>query len=234
MNYFESTVESRVRSRDDGRRQMVSLIRGWLREERHPRLTIVALLALSTVAALAAGCLLALIGVRGWGTRAFWAVLAAWPVFVGLVRWRAAVGFQQMALRKSGRDAYFTAIDKSAERESFNLAEPSETERTIWREVGRAHGQSMSGNILTLLFLGGLTLGCWLIWDLIQTGPTLLAETIFDAEVVPSRSELITTVTHRDWRWEAFGLTGIHFGGLAIAAGCVGWVLPYFALYSAR
>lgn len=209
---------------------MVSHIRGWLRAERSPRLTIVALLALSAAFAIGIGYFLAACGIRGWGTRAFWSVLAAWPAFVWTIRWRAGVEFRQLTVRESDRDAHFRAIDESAEDELFALTEQNETEREIYRGAGRA----MGNNILTLLLLGGLTLGCWLIWDLIRTGPTLLAETIFDAEVVLSRSELMTRVTHRDWRSEAFGLTGIHFGGLAVAAGCVGWVLPYFALYCAR
>lgn len=190
-----------------------------------------ALLALSTAIAVAVGYVLALVGIKGWGTRAFWSVLVAWPAFVGLMRWRAGVEFRNSALRKSERDAYFATIDEVAESELFNLKEPSETERAFKRELGQSLGRAMGSNVLTLLLLGGLTLGCWLIWDLIRTGPTLLAETIFDADVVSSRLQVITTVTHRDWRWEAFGLTGIHFGGLAIAAGCVGCVLPYFALY---
>jgi hypothetical protein len=78
---------------------------------------------------------------------------------------------------------------------------------------------------LTLLLLGSLTLGCWLIWDLIRNSPTLLAETLFDAEVVPPRMDLITSVKHLDWRAEAFGMTAVYFGGVAFAAATIGHTL---------
>jgi hypothetical protein len=202
---------------------MVSSIRGWLRLERRPRLTIVSLLAISTSVAVFIGWLLAIWGVDGWGTRAFFAVLATWPIFVGLVSWRASVEFGQMHLRSKDREDRFIAMDGRIEH---HLArddadhEISEIERALYREMG--------SNLLTLLLLGALTLGSWLIWDLIRTGATLLAETILDAEVVPSRRDLLNSISHLDWRTEAFGLTAAYFGGLAFAAGTIGHVLRYF------
>jgi len=78
-----------------------------------------------------------------------------------------------------------------------------------------------------LIFVGGLTLGTWLVWLLIANGATLLAETIVDAELVPAKPQLACSLQHLDWRAEAFGFTAIHFLGLAFAAGAVGCSAAY-------
>jgi hypothetical protein len=204
---------------------MVSSIRGWLRQERSPRLTISALVGLCAALSVTIGYGLARCGVRGWGTRAFWSVLAVWPVFVLLVRWRCAVDFQQMDLGNRDRVNRLIAADELASLDSNRQV--SEGERAVYRELGNGLGRAIGSNLLTALLLGSITLGCWLIWDLIRNGPHLLADTIFDAEVVPPRVDLITSVTHRDWRMEALGFTAIYFPGLAFAAACFGHVLPF-------
>jgi hypothetical protein len=113
VNYFENTVEDRLRVRNDRRKCMVSAIRGWLREERCPRLTIIGFLGICAVLAIGIGYALSFCGVRGWGTRAFWAVLAVWPVFVLLLRWRTAVDFKRLAF--DDRMDHFISFDKLAE-----------------------------------------------------------------------------------------------------------------------
>src|SRR5262245_55817316 len=228
MTSFEVPSHFQVRSPEEHRRRFVRQIRGWLRAERSPRLTIIGLLGIAATVALGAVYLLGLAGMRGWGMRSFWAVLAAWPVFVWLLRWRAGVEFGQMTRQMTEHELQFARLDELDDSESQLLREATEAERACHRAVMES---SRGAGPLTLLLLGGVTLGCFLIWDLVQFGPTLLAETIFDAEMVIARPDLILTTTHRDWRAEAFGATGIHFGGLAIAACCIGATLPFLILY---
>jgi hypothetical protein len=230
VNYFQDSVEEQIRVRDDRRRRMIASIRGWLREKRSPRLILVATLALCAVLAIGVGCSLAGLGIQGWGTRAFWSVLAVWPVFVLLVRWRAAIDFAQMDLGNRDQMDRFIAAGELTSRELYACESDrpmSETERAI--RDGLRHGSVEQRQIdpFSLLLLGALTLGFWLIWDLTRTGVVLLADTIFDAEVVPPRFDLITSVTHLDWRMEALGFTAFYFPALALCAGCVGHLLTY-------
>jgi hypothetical protein len=154
------------------------------------------------------------------GARAFWAVLATSPLFIGLVRWRAAVEARQFGL--GNRADLFMACDDAAERalNSSQWNPPNgKVDRSVW-ELG-----DLVGDFPAVLLLAAATLGGWLIWDLIQNGATLLAETMLDAEVFPNRPDILPNVLRRDWRTEAFGFTAIHFLGLALVLGLAGFVL---------
>ena len=151
-------------------------------------------------------------------------MLAVWPIFVLLVRWRAAIEFEELPVRDGARR--FISTDDLAERTLFSEEPEPAWKRACRESIARESGRA-GGNILILLFLGGLTLGAWLAWLLIAHGATLLAETIVDAELVPSKPQLIYSFQHLDWRAEAFGFTAIHFIGLALAAGAVGCSATY-------
>jgi len=224
VSYIEDTVGERLRERDCRRRGVVRSVRGWLRAERYPRLTIAILLSVCGVIATGFGCMLAHWGVKAWGERAFWSVLAVWPVFVLLVRWRAAVEFEEFPVGDGARS--FVATDDLAEQRLLSEEVEPAWKRTCRESIARESGRAC-GNFLGLLLIGGLTLGTWLAWLLIAHGATLLAETIVDAELVPAKPQLICSFQHLDWRTEAFGFTAIHFIGIALGAGAVGCALAY-------
>jgi hypothetical protein len=228
VNYFEDPVDVAIRARANRRDRIVRSIRGWLREERRPRLTAVALLGVCALFAIGAGYGLARCGLRSWGLRAFWSVVIVWPIFLVLFRWRVAVEYQRFTL--GDRTDYFIAKDDLVERElSFGWSETQKSE--TWahalngaaREIGKGCGR----NPLLFILVAGLTLGTWAIWDMSRHHATLLAETLVDAELVNGRLDLLTSIEYRDWRTEAAGVTAFYFAGLALGAGLVGWVLPY-------
>jgi hypothetical protein len=102
-----------------------------------------------------------------------------------------------------------------------------EMRRAINQGVQHGLRQGGGASLWVLIILVAVTLGTWLIWELIRGAPALLADTIIDAELVPSRPHLIFRMPARRWLSEAFGSTALQFIGLTIAAYLLGISWPF-------
>ncbi len=102
-------------------------------------------------------------------------------------------------------------------------------ETGAWQGVRAGLQQGGAANPLVLVILTALTLGSWLIWELIRSGPSLIAEVMIDAELVKAEPTLaIKIITHR-WLPETLGATAFHFFGLSVVAFLLGlsWVFDF-------
>lgn len=219
-------------AREGRRERLVSRIRGWLRKDRSPQWTVGLLLIPTTACVIGVDSVL-----RHWGldlTPLRWALafFAAWPVFVFLLRWRASVEWHQLHLEQLGWD--YVRFDEGAEAA---LCAPKSAPRptltqNIWREtcnsIGRESGRLAGGGIPMAIFMGALTLGGWTIWQLIRTGPSLLAHVIVDSEAVLSSPVLATRISRENWLSAALGETYLFFLSLAFASFLFGLSLPFF------
>jgi|GEM_PF-6908822 len=209
------------------RQRLIGHVRGWLRTNRYPRLAVTALFLISTLVAALVACGLGFVGLKPWPARTFFAMLAAWPVFVLLLRVLAAREYRYFEL--GARTEELIGRDQTAERDLLDLY-PS-PERSGWRDFRDEFVANLAVTLrhpFVFLILGGATLGLWVVWDLIAQGATLLARMIVDAECAPAQSALIKNSEIRDWRTEAFGGSAIYFVGLAFAAAmisCVCWYM---------
>jgi len=66
------------------------------------------------------------------------------------------------------------------------------------------------------LLLAIMTVGTWLIWDLLRMGPALIAEIILDGVLVPTYPEIKERMPYEEWYKTAFVSTGLHFAAAAL------------------
>jgi hypothetical protein len=232
---YDESLDDVLRAREERRDHLQSRIRGWLRKDRAPRLTTVLLLVPTSGWVTIADYLLRHIGLELAPLRWTLAMLAAWPVFVLLLRWRASAEWQCLHLDRIGFD--YIRHDEGAEAA---LAAPDARPRSKHREaidrgisegLGRACGQ---GGLPVALILTALTLGGWTMWQLIQHGPTLLADTIINGEAVPASPALAIRISREHWFPGALGETGPYFLLLAFAAFLLGISVPFFSFPAAH
>ena len=187
LEYYSET-ELKHQERQERRRRLLRGVRGWLYETRSPRWITSGLLAVSLMAG--SGVVLAAIhfGSRSVPWLCFIGIITGWPVFIWLVRWQA--GRMAACLDAMGDARKFIFRDEAMERENFADTVPPDEESFLRslresssREMSRAAGK---GGLPAVLGIGLLTLGMWLIWDLVKSGPTLLAEAFVDG-VFPRR-----------------------------------------------
>ncbi len=228
MNVFDHAIEDVARAKQERRARFLGLIRGWLRKERAPRWTVSLLLVVCAAFAALLDHWLQLLGIElramRWGAVA----LPCWPLFAVLLRWRAAAEFQKFELDRIGPEFL---------RHDEHLSASATTTQSSWmldckagaRQGLRAGLQQGGAHPLVLVVLSALTLGGWLVWELIQSAPSLLAEVMIDAELVRSQPSLATRIVTREWLSETLGATALHFFGLSVAAFLLGlsWVFDF-------
>ena len=226
--YTYEELSDLAQAKEDRRERLVSRIRGWLRKDRAPQL-VVALLLLPTVAwAVVADAFLRRLELDLSPLRWAMAILTAWPIFVLLLRWRAAMEWRRLDLSRVG-----LAYMRYDEGEEARLAAPKtgkqlETERSINNGISQGLQQGQGAALPVTLLLAALTLGIWTIWKLIRNAPGLLTDVIIDGDAVPSTPSLATKISHENWFCEALAETYPYFLSLAFAAFVFGLSLPFF------
>ena len=229
LEYF-SEAELKHEARQERRRRLLRGVRGWLYETRAPCWLTLGLFALSLLAGSGVAFAAWRFGLRSIPWLCFIGIFAGWPVFLSLIRWQA--GRLMACLDVLGDGRRFLFRDETIERESFSDT-GSPHEESFWRsfretgsrEFGKAVG---NGGLPALLGIGLLTLGTWLIWDLVKSGPTLLAEAFVDG-VFPRRHSRLAEPMHTEpWLQNAVIATCIHFVGFAICVAGVALVIVLF------
>ena len=228
--YQYEELSDLVHARADRRSHLVSRIRGWLRRDRSPRLTIGLLLVPTAVWGVAVDYALRRGGLDLPPLRWVMAIFAAWPIFVLLLRWRAAAEWRSVHLDRL--DGTYVRHDEAVE--AILCLPKSEKqlkmEETFWRSVNQNSGRAGAAGLPSALLLGAATLGCWTIWKLIGSGPTLLADIIIDSEAIPRTPSLATRISSERWFSGALGGTGLFFLSLAVAAFLFAIALHYFSI----
>jgi len=234
MNAYAELDDDVRWQRELRRSRLLALIRGWLRKERAPRLTVVLLLIPCAVCIVLSEYLMRRAGFELLPMRWAFAVLPAWPLFVALVRWRAAAEWERLNLKKKlGRE--YQLHDESAEAVPFVVKTQKQLEWDQGVQSGirgglQQNGVGRIGAVPWVLFIMvAVTIGTWLVWELIKGGPKLLANTIIDSELVPSQPKLVFKMETYKWFPETLGATALHFLGLALAAfllgiGCLAYI----------
>lgn len=157
-----------------------------------------------------------------------YAIIPTWPLFVFLVRWRAGVESQQLDFEQLGEA--FIALDERAEASFSKPLLSDDIHEGIAAGFRSGMQQGGGGSLFFGMILAAITLGGWLVWELVRGGPRLLADTMIDAELVRSHPQLFEKVITYPWMAELFGATAIQFVGLTIAAFLLGlsWPLDFF------
>jgi hypothetical protein len=190
-------------------------IRGWLRAERHPRLTVGLILAACLLLGGALVFLMRWLNVGNFVTRPGLAVLITWPAFLALLRWRAGVEFE--ALDIDAGVAQFVRGDQVADASRLRAfldpqSQRSATQQELMESFHREAFQQPLAALLLILF----TCGMWLLWDLVAVGPTLLTDLIIDGRLVVVHPGVLQKIPTSNWLKDAAGATAIHFIGLSI------------------
>ncbi len=225
LEYY-SESELKHQARQERRRRLLSGVRGWLYETRSPRWLTSGLLAVSLIAG--SGVVLAAIhfGLRSIPWLCFIGIITGLPVFIWLVRWQA--GRMAACLDAMGDARKFIFRDEAMEREDFaDTGFPSEESLSQFfrKTSSEAAGK---GGLPAVLAIGLLTLGMWLIWDLVKSGPTLLSEAFVDGVFPRSHPRLAEPLHTEPWLQNAVIATCVHFGGLAFCASGVALVIVLF------
>jgi hypothetical protein len=220
-----SEAELKHQARQERRMRLLRGVRGWLYETRSPRWRTAGLLTISLLAGGIVALGLFWGGVRSIPWMCFAGVVASWPVFESLLRWQAAQMIR--CLDTIGNARRFIIRDDAMERDVFsdtNIRYESDFRRSIRAGLsgGNQGGSCTGGNsggaagLPILITLGLLTLGTWLLWNLVKQGPTLLAETVVD-EVFPRRHPQAAASVHTEpWLQNTLAVTGFHFIGFAL------------------
>ena len=225
-----SEAELKHQARQERRRRLLRGVRGWLYETRSPRWRTLGLFAVSLLAGAGVAFAAFRFGLRSIPWLCFIGIIAGWPVFISLVRWQA--GRMMTCLDALGDGRKFIFRDEEMERERFSDT-GSPHEENFWRsfretgsrEMGKAVG---NGGLPAMLGIGLLTLGTWLIWDLVKSGPTLLAEAFVDG-TFPRRHPRLAAPMHTEpWLQNTIIATCIHFGGLAFCVSGIALVIVLF------
>ena len=232
MTAYENPFESAFAQRLERRRRLLREIRGWLRTERAPRLTVLAILLVCTAMGVLADAWLRHMGFGFRPYRWMIAAFAPWPLFLGLLRWRAGVEARRLDLVATMNQ--FVVHDDAAEQQECN-PQRSQWQRAIeeaWgRENARATGDALGratggGGIFVIVILLAVSMGTWLLWDLTRLGPTLLAETMIDGVLVPAEPRLARQMHSGHWLKNIGPACYFHFVGLAFAGLLLGIFLP--------
>jgi hypothetical protein len=232
--YTYEDLSDLAHAKEERRGRLVSRIRGWLRKERSPRRSVALLLIPTAAWVVGVDVLLYRLGLDMSPLRWAMAILGAWPLFVLLLRWRAAMEWRHLDLSRVGLE--YVRYDQG---EEARLAAPKtkrqmDNESAFWDGFSRGMGQAQGGAGLPLgLLLGAVTLGTWTIWKLIRNAPGLLTDVIIDGDAVPSTPSLATKIPCENWFCEALAETYPYFLSLAFAAFVVGVSLPFFSMLAA-
>ena len=232
---FYSEAELKHQARQERRRRLLQGVRGWLYETRSPRWLTTGLLAVSLLAGAGVACAASQSGLRSIPWLCFIGIVAAWPVFLSLVRWQAGRMIRCLEALHDGRS--YLARDIQAERDDFfDIGFWDRTEnRQAFAESFQREAASFGGRLIStpfgpfvLLGLGVATLGMWLLWDLVKNGPTLLAEAFVD-DAFPRRHPQFAEPMHTEpWLPNAVIATCVHFVGFAFCASGIALAIMLF------
>jgi hypothetical protein len=221
--YFDALAEAEAKHQQRAyfRRRMLAAIRGWLRENSAPRWTVAGLLLLCAAGAAGAGIVLSRCGFTGVGIISSLAVLAVWPLFLLLLRWRAEVESRRLDIGE--RASLFIARDEAEIAMENAPSSPQENEKWEGVRIGIQSGMQQSSGaggfaLPILILLASLTAGTWLLWDLIRLAPFLLGEAVLDGVLATRHPQLTKNIPTPPWWGSAFAATAVHFIGLALAA----------------
>ncbi len=220
---YRDEAEEVFRTHERHRQHLFSAIRGWLRNKSSPRWTVAGLFAVCLIPGGGVAWFASKHGVNQYGPAQALGLLAAWLVFIFLIRWRAAIVSRSVDLGDDWR--MFMAVDDGAEANENRELDPK-MQKSISDGIRSGLQQGPQG--AGLLVVGIITLGTWLIWDLIRNGPTLLAETVIDGELVPRYPALARQIPSDHWLKNAFIMTCVHFLGLSVAAWTLGFIISCF------
>ena len=225
-----SEAELKHQARQERRRRLLRGVRGWLYETRSPRWRTLGLFGGSLFVGTGAAFAAFQCGLRSIPWLCFIGIIAGWPVFISLVRWQA--GRMMMCLEALGDGRKFIFRDEAMEREIFSDT-GSANEEAFWRSFRERGSDEMwnaagKGGLPSIFAMGLFTLGTWLIWDLVKSGPTLLAEAFVDG-TFPRRHPRLAAPMHTEpWLQNTIIATCIHFGGLAFCVSGIALVIVLF------
>jgi hypothetical protein len=213
---WEDEATARFEQRESFRRRLLAGIRGRLREKRGLRWWLAWVMLICAAVAWLVAVALHSTGAYGWLWLPGWGVLASWPIYVLALKLRA---ISEAAQLLSARDWHFLkATDEKGDAD--DLVTEEHIERILnqaWQ--GERYGSSNDGGLAGFLLLIIVTVGTWLIWDLLRMGPALMAEIILDGQIVPANPSLLDRLpTSEPWYKTALLNTGLHFITLAALA----------------
>lgn len=139
-----------------------------------------------------------------------WGVIASWPVYVLSLKIMAHSEARDMLA--AARDWHFLkANDEQGDAHDRNIEDRVDGAlRHMWNS--RQGGGTPQGQFAGIFFLIILTVGTWLIWDLLRMGPALLAEIILDGDILPANPALSDRLPISEpWYKTALLNTGLHF-----------------------
>jgi hypothetical protein len=211
---FEDEAEAAHEARERFRRRLLCVIRGRLRESAGLRWWIALLMA---GCACLAWFLAEIPATVRFGS--FWhsglAVLATWPVYVLVLFLRAKAEGKRLDL--AGHWDSLKTLDERGEFQDRDISEQIDRVVNKGWEATRYQGSNQGGGVLLgYLLLTIMTVGTWLIWDLLRMGPGLMAEIILDGVIVPAYPEIKERMPYEAWYKTAFINTGAHFAGAAL------------------
>lgn len=217
----EDEAEARQEARERFRRRLLCCIRGRLRESKGVRWWIAFLLVgCSGLAWFLAG--IPATARFGGVWHSGLAVLATWPVYVVALFLRAKVEGHRLELA-----GHWDSLMARDERGEFE-------DRTVSERIDRVVNQGWESNryqnsnpLLGFVAMTVVTVGTWLIWDLLRMGPGLMAEIILDGVLVPTYPEIKERMPYEAWYKTAFVSTGLHFVAAALCTVVVVTVWKY-------
>jgi hypothetical protein len=210
---LEDEIAAHQEAREYFRRRILACIRGRLRERKFLRWRLGLLLL---------GCLLLtglLISIPtpiqpSWQVAI--AVLAAWPIYLlFLYLWARS---ETRRLNLAGHWDMLVARDERGEFQDRHTSEQiDKVVRQAW-DGSRCQSSAQGNNLLGMFILACVTLGTWIVWDLLRTGPALVAEIILDGVIVPTYPEYSDRLPSEPWYKAAFLNTAPHFASAALIA----------------
>jgi hypothetical protein len=209
----EDEAEARLEERERYRRRFLCCIRGRLREGKGGRWWIAFLIV------GCAGLAWFLAGIPA--TARFggvWhpglAVLATWPVYVIALFLRAKAEGHRLEL--AGHWDSLMTRDERGELEDRAVSEQIDrVVNNVWSS-NRSQNSQNSNPLAEFVLMTVVTVGTWLIWDLLRMGPELMAEIILDGVLVPTYPEIEGRMPSEAWYKTAFASTGLHFTAAAL------------------
>jgi hypothetical protein len=201
MAYVDEIGEE-IEARGERYRRAVRCIRGWLRQERRASGNVAAIVAFCIGFGVAFTCVLEFAGWNDAVPRAGVAVLCTWPVYLALFSTLARREAEQFDWPSIDYASVDDALTRKADAREESFAE-------VLRSV-RTSGSSAPNAGPALILLGLLTLGTFLIYDLIRSSPALLAEKVLD-NLIHQSSGMVSRFGLGTGRNHYFAATSIHF-----------------------
>jgi hypothetical protein len=227
---LQEEAERALQEREYRRRRLLGGIRGCLRKHTSPKLLVLLALFISAVPGTLVAILAHAMGVSLWGPAPALALLAMCPVFVLVCRNIADRLYRKFDFLSdlNTNIALDMALDIEASEKQYGpRSEFSQSfQDTFWREVGRGMGKDVgSGGIIVFLIVGLITLGSWIVWDLMKYGPALFSEIIYDGCLSEKCPALYQRASVEPWMKNALTVAAVYFIILAVIAIILGGVL---------